>query len=67
MKSFWIKALLGLALVAAAITIGIMLAPYILGALAVWLAWKWMVGSASNLPGDSSSQIIDVKPTADRR
>ncbi len=66
MNSCWIKGAAGLGLVAAAVTIGVMLAPYIIGALLLWLAWKWTVGSSSDLPESAPGQLIDATPIQHR-
>jgi hypothetical protein len=61
--NIWIKLLIGLCLVAAVITVGVMLAPYVLGGLVIWLAWRWMVGSTADLPENHTAPIIEVRPT----
>lgn len=65
--NFWTKALIGLGLIVAVIAVAIALAPYIIGALVVWLAWRWLVGATDDLPDGRSRGIIDVGPTIPHR
>lgn len=65
--NFWVKALLVLGLVAAVIAVAVALAPYIVGGLILWLAWKLVVGPALNRPEEISGPVTRIDPTDQSR